>query len=215
MYRGRGALICQTDQGLVLIKEFCGTPKKLEYQACLLSCIGEKSQVLSDEILPNQEGAYISADKDNISYVVKRWYEGKECDTRSEGDIYRGITAMADLHRVMQLPVQAHYVRQPLTTEFARHNAELRKIRKFVSAKRKKNEFELAFLDTIRRFLGHGEEALKNLAEKENAVGFLLPAMEKRELFPYVTESGTLLRKTFSMGHATEKRYYLEARQIR
>ena len=61
----------------------------------------------------------------------------------------------------------------------------------------------------------HGEEALKNLAEKENAVGFLLPAMEKRELFPYVTESGTLPRKTFSMGHATEKRYYLEARQIR
>ena len=57
------------------------------------------------------------------------------------------------------------------------------------------------------------KEALKNLAEK-NAVGFLLPAM-KRELFPYVTESGTLPRKTFSMGHATEKRYYLEARQIR
>lgn len=46
----------------------------------------------------------------------------------------------------------------------------------------------------------HGEKALKNLAEKENAVGFLLPAMEKRELFPYVTESGTLPRKTFFHG---------------
>ena len=155
VYRGRGALICQTEQGLVLIKEFCGTPKKLEYQACLLSCIGEKSQVLADEILVNQEGNYISSDKDNISYVVKRWYEGRECDTRSEEDIYKGIAAMADLHRVMQLPIQTHYVRQPLTTEFARHNAELRKIRKFVSAKRKKNEFELAFLDTIRRFNQH------------------------------------------------------------
>ena len=49
------------------------------------------------------------------------------------------------------------------------------------------------------------KSALKNLAEKENAVGFLLPAMEKRELFPYVTESGTLPRKTFSMGHDGEK----------
>lgn len=163
VYRGRGALICQTDQGFVLIKEFCGTPKKLEYQACLLSCICEKSKVLADEILVNREGNYISADKDNVSYVVKRWYEGRECDTRSEEDIYKGIAAMADLHRVMQLPIQTHYVRQPLTTEFARHNAELRKIRKFVSAKRKKNEFELEFLDTIRRFLGHGEEALGHL----------------------------------------------------
>lgn len=60
----------------------------------------------------------------------------------------------------------------------------------------------------------HGEEALKNLAGQEHAVGFLLPGMDKNELFPYVTESGTLPRKTFSMGHATEKRYYLEARKI-
>ena len=61
----------------------------------------------------------------------------------------------------------------------------------------------------------HGEEDLKNLTEKDNTIGFLLPAMDKRELFPYVTESGTLPRKTFSMGYATEKRYYLEARMIR
>ena len=32
VYRGRGALICETDKGLVLIKEFCGTPKKLEHR---------------------------------------------------------------------------------------------------------------------------------------------------------------------------------------
>ena len=61
----------------------------------------------------------------------------------------------------------------------------------------------------------HGEDALKNLAKKAHTIGFLLPSMDKKELFPYVTESGALPRKTFSMGHATEKRYYLEARKIR
>lgn len=60
----------------------------------------------------------------------------------------------------------------------------------------------------------HGEDALKNLAKNDQSIGFLLPSMDKKELFPYVTESGTLPRKTFSMGHATEKRYYLEARKI-
>lgn len=74
VYRGRGSLICETDKGLVLIKEFCGTPKKLEYQACLLYCISQKSQVLTDEILQNQEGEYVSTDKDNIPYIVKKWY---------------------------------------------------------------------------------------------------------------------------------------------
>lgn len=163
VYRGRGSLICDTDKGLVLIKEFCGTPKKLECQARLLSCISEQSQVPADEILQNQEGSYISVDKENVPYIVKKWYEGKECDTRCEADIYTGLSAMAGLHKVMQMPVELHYVREPLHREFARHNAELRKIRKFVAAKRRKNDFELQFLESIRSFLGHGEEALRRL----------------------------------------------------
>ena len=53
------------------------------------------------------------------------------------------------------------------------------------------------------------------LAKKENAIGFLLPTMDKGELFPFVQNGRTLPRKTFSMGHGCEKRYYLEGRKIR
>ena len=38
VYRGRGALICDTKEGMVLIREFYGTQKRLEYQAGLCSC---------------------------------------------------------------------------------------------------------------------------------------------------------------------------------
>ena len=61
----------------------------------------------------------------------------------------------------------------------------------------------------------HGDEEVKELAQKENAIGFLLPAMEKHQLFRGVISGGALPRKTFSMGHAREKRYYLEGRKIR
>ena len=61
----------------------------------------------------------------------------------------------------------------------------------------------------------HGDEEVKELAQKENAIGFLLPAMEKHQLFRGVIAGGALPRKTFSMGHAREKRYYLEGRKIR
>ena len=61
----------------------------------------------------------------------------------------------------------------------------------------------------------HGEDVLKELSKEEQTIGIELPAMEKDQLFPSVMTDGTLPRKTFSMGHATEKRYYLEARQIR
>lgn len=61
----------------------------------------------------------------------------------------------------------------------------------------------------------HGEKNLYRLARKENNIGFLLPSMEKRDLFLNIASGKLLPRKTFSMGHAKEKRYYLEARKIR
>ena len=59
----------------------------------------------------------------------------------------------------------------------------------------------------------HGEEAVKKLAVGKN-VGFILEEMKKEELFPTVEKDGALPRKTFSMGEAEEKRYYLESRKI-
>ncbi len=61
----------------------------------------------------------------------------------------------------------------------------------------------------------HGDSDLKELAQKPNHIGFLLPAMEKSQLFRGVIADGVLPRKTFSMGHAREKRYYLESRKIK
>jgi uncharacterized protein (DUF1015 family) len=61
----------------------------------------------------------------------------------------------------------------------------------------------------------HGEEDVAQLASRDNAVGFLLPAMAKSQLFRGVIAGGVLPRKTFSMGHAREKRYYLEGRRIK
>lgn len=61
----------------------------------------------------------------------------------------------------------------------------------------------------------HGADTLKALCRSENTVGFLFDGMEKQELFPAVRADGALPRKTFSMGHADDKRFYLEARVIR
>lgn len=60
----------------------------------------------------------------------------------------------------------------------------------------------------------HGDADLVELADQDNAIGFLLPVMEKSQLFRGVIADGILPRKTFSMGHAREKRYYLEGRKI-
>ncbi|MGI6706177.1 MAG: DUF1015 domain-containing protein [Clostridia bacterium] len=61
----------------------------------------------------------------------------------------------------------------------------------------------------------HGEEVVDTLGSQEGNMGFFLPAMDKKELFRTVILEGVLPRKTFSMGEADEKRFYLECRKIR
>ena len=61
----------------------------------------------------------------------------------------------------------------------------------------------------------HGEETTKNLAKQSGNVGFIFEAMPKNELFKTMILDGSLPRKTFSMGHSYDKRYYLESRKIK
>ena len=61
----------------------------------------------------------------------------------------------------------------------------------------------------------HGVKSVEALAARERAVGFLFSGMEKRELFGAVMHDGALPRKTFSMGAAADKRFYIECRKIR
>ena len=61
----------------------------------------------------------------------------------------------------------------------------------------------------------HGEDVARQFAARPGNIFFLLPAMDKEDLFPCVIHDGVLPRKTFSMGEANDKRFYLEARKIR
>lgn len=61
----------------------------------------------------------------------------------------------------------------------------------------------------------HGEKITQELGTKEWNIGFILPIMNKKDFFKTVIVDGALPRKTFSMGEAEEKRYYLECRKIK
>ncbi|MCB1776908.1 MAG: DUF1015 domain-containing protein [Candidatus Competibacteraceae bacterium] len=60
----------------------------------------------------------------------------------------------------------------------------------------------------------HGDDALAQLSAQPGNLGFYLPALAKKDFFRTVIRDGALPRKTFSMGEADEKRFYLECRRI-
>ncbi|MBR2615697.1 MAG: DUF1015 domain-containing protein [Clostridia bacterium] len=60
----------------------------------------------------------------------------------------------------------------------------------------------------------HDDASLRKLSEKEGSFALFLPKMEKADLFCTVEKSGVFPKKSFSIGHARDKRYYLECRKI-
>jgi hypothetical protein len=61
----------------------------------------------------------------------------------------------------------------------------------------------------------HGKEVVCSLGSQPGNAGFYVPGMNKSDLFKTVILDGALPRKTFSMGEAKEKRFYMEARKIK
>ena len=103
--RVRGALLCRTEKGPVVLREFHGSEKKLAMQQMLLMKLQDEGCHV-DTFLENQEGALVSRDKDSIPYTAQIWFDGRECDTKSEADILKSVRILAELHRKMQLPLE-------------------------------------------------------------------------------------------------------------
>ena len=89
-----------------------------------------------------------------------------------------------------------------LTVTNPNHNIEAGTVQKFLN----EMKYDVDYI--------HGEDVVLELTKKGN-IGIILPVMEKSDLFKTVIKNGSLPRKTFSMGHANEKRFYLEARKIK
>jgi hypothetical protein len=60
----------------------------------------------------------------------------------------------------------------------------------------------------------HGDSAFMELSRPQGNLGFYLPSIDKLRFFDVVDKKGSLPRKTFSIGEAQEKRYYLESRKL-
>ena len=80
-------------------------------------------------------------------------------------------------------------------------------LQNFLDAWLKENAGEIDYV--------HGDDTVLELADSDDKIGFVLPKPERAEMFDHIMTGKALPRKTFSLGHACEKRYYLEGRKIK
>lgn len=167
--RGRGAWVCETDQGYKLLREYKGTKKRLEFEESVLTALQEQGGILVDQYVRNKEGELLSVAGDGSRYIVKDWYPDRECNVQSEEEAVRAVVRIADLHRMLR-GIQSEeewnlgsILTEPMAEEMERHNRELRRVRNFISRKRKKSEFELSVIETFDDFFVQAQEAWEGL----------------------------------------------------
>lgn len=146
-YKGRGAIVCETDQGLKVLREYRGTEERIEQLDRILRMVRESSGYLMDAYLRNKEGGYLCRDREQNVYILKDYYEGKECVPEDRENIAKAFAHMAKLHKVMHVPRQEQEQENVVSVngleqEIHKHNAELRRGKKFLRHRSNRSEFE-------------------------------------------------------------------------
>ncbi len=179
-YKGRGALICETNCGLKILREYCGSSAKLQMQNELLLHVKNEGFSNVDLFVRNKENGLLTMDEMGNAYVLKDCFEGRECDIRNMTELEQASGTLAHLHQVMQIsslctvPVQFHSIK----LECEKHTRELKKIRDFIQSRSKKTEFELYFIRYFKLFFEQAQEVTAMMQEWDEA-SFLQKLYEK------------------------------------
>ena len=81
--RGRDSFLIDTDKGWKILTEFSGTEARLQFQSRVMEHLKRQGMDRLDFPIADKEGNFLVKDKDEITYVLREWHEGRECDARN------------------------------------------------------------------------------------------------------------------------------------
>lgn len=169
--RGRGAYICETNEGMKLLAPFRGSKERAMFLRGVLSRLSE-SGFPAEQICLTKEGEAVANDDMGMRYWLKDMISGGECSTSRESDMIRAVTQLAKLHTALrdcapEIPEFMMTDRNDPSNVCQRHYRELIKVKNYVLARRSRNEFERSFLAQYEHYMGDAAEAIRLLDEEE------------------------------------------------
>lgn len=168
--RGRGSYICETSLGTKILAEYSGSEKKILFTNRLLEKMEAKGYLCADKVMADKEGKYLCKNREDETYILKDWYEGRECDTRNNQDVRQAAANLARIHQMMvwqEEEKNLDYQGEDLRIVWKRHNRELKKINEFIRKRKQKTAFESMFLKLYPTFSSQAKEAQERLTESD------------------------------------------------
>lgn len=169
----RGAFFCETKEGTMVLKEAAVSDRRALLLYTLLHRLESEGYPDVDTPVRNKEGELVSTFRGQTRYMLKKWYAGRECDVRREGEVLDAVRNLARLHQKMCWQKSAESAEpyppagRHLKEEFLCHNRELKKVRNFIRNKVNKGEFEYLFLKYFDNMYELASRVTKRLENSE------------------------------------------------
>lgn len=166
VYRFRGAYMLETKEGLMILREYRGTKSKAEFAQKIKEGLIERGFADVDVYLRNKKNELITENSMGTRYVLKRWFNGEECNLKDKKSVAAASKNLAAMHELMKgiLPEKVEFQGDTFPLVIQKHNRELRRVRAYIREKKQRNEFELLFLSLFSEFYKEAEEAEEMLA---------------------------------------------------
>lgn len=171
-WRGRGVFFLETSKGLYMLKEHRGSEEKIERLEKLLGCVSDVQFFSTDFPIRTREGNFIVKDSEDVTYLLKKWKDGRECEPKSELDVCRCMEGLAIFHEKAKgiwefssLEERKKYEGTNLVSEMEKRTRELKKVQQFIRRKQRKSAFESAYLEVVPTHLKEACDILSKMHE--------------------------------------------------
>lgn len=167
--KGRGAFLCDTSVGCLILKEYRGNEEKLPVQDSLLRHLLKAKDIRAEQLIPNREGGLSVKDHDGTVYILKTYEEGRECNINDHKECLDAVRLLARLHAHLEFAADVPATAQDATgantpatrdmaaadalltayplfspaKEYEKRNRELRRVRKYLKNRSQKTWFEI------------------------------------------------------------------------
>lgn len=173
-WKGRGAILFETDDGIYIFKEYVGPVKKLESVNEYLHKLRECGDLYVEQLLPNKEGELLTYDVYKVPYLVKTYFPGTEINYKDISECENAVKRLAGLHKLSDICYDAdnriaeQFPGYESVTELERHNKELKKVRRYLRDKGNKSPFELYLMQHFDYFYDSALQVVEELKYYES-----------------------------------------------
>lgn len=168
--RGRGAIILKTDKGIYQLRTPEVNESRLMAEYIFKESMYEEGFTRIDRSIKNKEGELFTFDRYGNPYVLRTYYEGRDCNIQNREEILQAVDNLASMHKASKIVFEKSEsdVHIRMSNDFKKRNAEMNRVMNFLKKRKGKIDFEEKLLKIFPKYY---EQAINCEKEYKERVG--------------------------------------------